>query len=154
MWRVIVGLFFLCWIRRNSYPANVYPSMLIRYICVRRVKKKRSHEQDLYKIFLFLHTHVTVDTYKNKVHHNRAIHAYTGLYGRCTYTKITIVPSLTNRYDKISIIIVFDGPKKNPGEEHRSRSSWHSLIAWTDNEKWKMEVVSTVWLWLVLNKRK
>lgn len=40
-------------------------------VCIRRVRtKKMSGEQDLYKIFLFRHTHVTVDTYNNEVQYN------------------------------------------------------------------------------------
>jgi hypothetical protein len=37
-------------------------------------------------------------------------------------TKITIVPLLTNRYEKISAVVVFDAPKIFLGEKHRSRS--------------------------------
>jgi hypothetical protein len=52
-----------------------------------------------------------------------AIWAYTGLYGRWTYTEITIVPPLMNMYEKISTVVVVDAPRILPGEEHRSRSA-------------------------------
>jgi hypothetical protein len=52
----------------------------------------------------------------------QAIWAYTGLYGRWTYTEIIIVPPLMNKYGKISTVVVFDTPNIFPGEEHRSRS--------------------------------
>jgi hypothetical protein len=42
----------------------------------------------------------------------RTIRAYTGLYGRWAYTKITIVPPFTNMYEKIFSVVVFDKPKK------------------------------------------
>jgi hypothetical protein len=59
---------------------------------------------------------------KTRYNTTRVIHFYTRLYGRWTYTKITIVPPFTNKYEKISTVIVFDASKILPGEEHRSRS--------------------------------
>jgi hypothetical protein len=57
-------------------------------ICIRRArKKKRSHKQDLYSIFLFRHTHVTVDTYKTRYNTTRTIRVCIWLYGRWTYTQ-------------------------------------------------------------------
>jgi hypothetical protein len=44
------------------------------------------------------------------------------LYGWWIYTKITIVSPLMYRNWKISTVVVFNAPKKNSGEEHRSRS--------------------------------
>jgi hypothetical protein len=56
----------------------------------------------------------------------RAIWAYTGLYGRWTYTKIMIVPPFTNMYEKIASVVTFNAPRIFPGEKHRSQSAQHT----------------------------
>jgi hypothetical protein len=60
-----------------------------------------------------------------------AIRACTWLYRRWTYTKITIVSPFTNKYGKISTIIVFVTPIIFPWEEDGSflgRSGSRALI--------------------------
>jgi hypothetical protein len=46
-----------------------------------------------------------------------------GLYGRRTYTEIMILPLLTNIYEKISTVVVFNASRFFSREEHRSRSA-------------------------------
>jgi hypothetical protein len=62
-------VYFLCWVLRNPY-SPMYTRLYRYSVCMRRVGKKRRHEQDLYRTFLFRHTHVTLDSYKNEVQHN------------------------------------------------------------------------------------
>jgi hypothetical protein len=65
-----------------------------------------------------------------RYHTTQAIRAYIGLYERWTYNKITIVLPLTNMYEKIFTIVMFNVPKKISREEHWSRSGLKKDTYW------------------------
>jgi hypothetical protein len=51
-----------------------------------------------------------VDTYKKLVQQNAGHTGLYWLYERWTYTEITILPALTNMYEKISTIVMLTLP--------------------------------------------
>jgi hypothetical protein len=103
----------MCWIRRINILL-MYTRLYWYGMCTSRKKKKEV-------------TWPVNDLIRLSTAPRRTIMRYNTtqtirLYGRWSYTEITIVPPLTNRYGKISTVVVFNVSIIFWGEEHRSKS--------------------------------